>query len=116
MNGASCGTACGAWLAGGGDSVPGLPVVQVALMLKIRPPVARPGVASLVAAAGSGTPSLPSARGAAPCSAPPAPAAGLGVADQVRQKLPGLERLSPAAAAIPVQPRGHFHLHLRQQH
>ena len=52
MNGAGCGTACGAWLAGGGAPGPGLPTLQVALMLKLWPPLARPGVPSFAAAAG----------------------------------------------------------------
>ena len=83
MKGGWNGTACGAWLAGGGAPGPGLPTLHTALMLKI--PLARPGLPSLAAAAGSGAPSLPPARGAAVGSACPAPAARLSVADQVRR-------------------------------
>ena len=66
-------------------AAPRVPTLHVALMLKIRPPLAGPGLPSLAAAAGSGGPSLPPARGAAQGFACPAPAARLGVADQVRR-------------------------------
>ena len=106
--------ACDARATGERAPGPGLSTLHTALMLKICPPLARPGLPSLAAAAGSGAPSLPPACGAAPGSACPAPAARLGAADQVR-RAQWFRRLSAAADAPPVQPREHCHLHLRQQ-